>query len=129
MPLDRDKARRFLREEFDLDVADDDLLLATYAMASLALEHLKPEIEHAFTVSAQVTADFAKTELATTHEQLRSLANAMAGLKDGMMAALEAANTLKTLNNEATANVVAMNQAADRLEKAAMAAAAGNRRR
>lgn len=108
--LDRRKAQDFLRAHFDMDVPDDDPLIVMYMLAQLGLDHLEPRIEEIAGKAGTSSATAAVKEVAEAQTVLADTAQRIAGLKDGMIATLEAAERLKSLNDVLDAKMAALDE-------------------
>jgi len=99
MPLDPEDARKLLRAEFNLDVADNDPLLAPYMLGQLSLDHMKPELEE---MGAEVAAGIiqnSKGVLEKSHASLVEVATQVATMKDAMKVNVEFAEKSERLND------------------------------
>jgi len=123
MPLDRDEARRFLRAEFGLDVAPDDPVLAPYLLAQLGLDRLEPEIGkiagaaieiateaavEKIDAAADASSEKALAAITEAHDALAETAARILGLRDGMVAMLEASERTKVLNDMIDQKIAAL---------------------
>lgn len=119
-----------------MDVPDDDPLIAMYLLTQLGLDHLEPRIAAIASSAGAKAATEAVRGIAEAQAVLADTAQRIAGLKDGMIATLEAAGQLKGLNETLDEKIAALevkaeavSSAGQRIEQAVVALAAGSKPR
>lgn len=152
--LDRTKAQAFLRAHFDMDVPDDDPLVALYTMMEMSLDHLRPQIEAAALAASNEATGKAVEGIIDAREALADTARRLGALREPMIATHEAAERTRVLNETLDRNIAildkkikamdaahagriaeidgrmeALADVADRIEKAVVALSAGSKTR
>jgi len=111
MPLDKAEALRFIRADFGLKVNEDDPMIASYLLAQLALEHMKPEFRE---VGSKIATDIVLNShdvLKKSHGSLVEVSNHIAAMQGAMKSTIQAAEKAEHLNamlDEKTAAMSAM---------------------
>lgn len=152
--LDRTRAQAFLRANFDMDVPDDDPLVALYMMMEMSLDHLRPQIEAAALAASTDATGKAVEGIVDAREVLADTARRLGALREPMIATHEAAERTRVLNETIDRNIAVLDErikameaghaermadidgridtladVADRVEKAVVALTAGSKGR
>lgn len=110
MALDLEDARKFLRSEFNFDVADDDPILMSYMLGQLSLDHMEPQLRE---VASKVATDVVLNShdvLEKAHGSIVKVADHVAGMQEAMKVTIHAAEKAQRLHDMLDEKLAALDE-------------------
>ena len=104
------EAHQFLRAHFDIDVNDDDVLIAQYMLAQLAHENLKPEFRE---MGADIAMGIVRNSngiLEKSHASMVDAAEHIGKMREAMNVTIQAAEKAERLNAMLDEKIAALDE-------------------